>query len=63
VASTQPAIAAVPEPAWSRTLTVAGSEPLTLQFVFEDYVAHMKHHLHHIGIEVDDITSNATNAA
>ena len=54
---------AVPEPAWSRTLTVAGSEPLTLQFVFEDYIAHMKHHLHHIGIEVDDIKSNATNAA
>ena len=54
---------AVPEPAWSRTLTVAGSEPLTLQFVFEDYIAHMKHHLHHIGIEVDDIKPNATNAA
>ena len=54
---------AVPESAWSRTLTVAGSEPLTLQFVFEDYVAHMLHHLQHIGIEVDDIRSNATNAA
>jgi len=50
---------AVPDSAWSRTLTVAGSEPLTLQFVFEDYVAHMLHHLQHIGIEVDDITSNA----
>ena len=54
---------AVPDSAWSRTLTVAGSEPLTLQFVFEDYVAHMLHHLQHIGIEVDDIRSNATNAA
>ena len=54
---------AVPDSAWSRTLTVAGSEPLTLQFVFEDYVAHMLHHLQHIGIEVDDITSSATNAA
>ena len=50
---------AVPDSAWSRTLTVAGSEPLTLQFVFEDYVAHMQHHLQHIGIEVDDIRSNA----
>ncbi len=50
---------AVPDSAWSRTLTVAGSEPLTLQFVFEDYVAHMLHHLQHIGIEVDDIRSNA----
>jgi hypothetical protein len=54
---------AVPDSAWSRTLTVAGSEPLTLQFVFEDYVVHMLHHLQHIGIEVDDITSHATNAA
>jgi len=50
---------AVPDAAWSRTLTVAGSEPLTLQFVFEDYVTHMLHHLQHIGIEVDDIRSNA----
>ena len=41
---------AVPESAWSRTLTVRGSGPLTLQFVFEDYVAHMVHHLEHIGI-------------
>jgi hypothetical protein len=54
---------AAPDSAWSRTLTIAGSEPLTLQFVFDDYVAHMLHHLRHIGIEVDDITSNATNAA
>ena len=54
---------AVPNSAWSRTLTVAGSEPLTVQFVFEDYVAHMLHHLQHIGIEVDDIKSKTTNAA
>jgi hypothetical protein len=54
---------AAPDSAWSRTLTVAGSAPLTLQFVFDDYVAHMLHHLKHIGIEVDDIASNATNAA
>jgi hypothetical protein len=54
---------AVPDSAWSRTLTVADSEPLTLQFVFEDYVAHMLHHLQHIGIEMGDVTSNATNAA
>ncbi len=54
---------AVPESAWSKTLTVAGSEPLTLQFVFDDYVAHMLHHLQHIGIETTDITSNAHNAA
>jgi hypothetical protein len=52
-----------PASAWSRTLTVAGSEPLTLQFVFDDYVAHMVHHLQHIGIETGDITSNAHTAA
>ena len=49
----------VPDTAWSHTLTVAGSEPLTLRFVFEDYVAHMLHHLQHIGIATDDFTSNA----
>ncbi len=49
----------VPDAAWSHTLTIAGSAPLTLQFVFEDYVAHMLHHLQHIGIATDDITSNA----
>jgi hypothetical protein len=54
---------AVPNSAWSRTLTVAGSEPLTLQFVFDDYVVHMLHHLHHIGIEVDDIKSKESTAA
>jgi hypothetical protein len=48
-----------PDSAWSRTLTVAGSEPLTLQFVFEDYVAHLLHHLQHIGIDVEDLRSNA----
>jgi hypothetical protein len=46
----------VPESAWSHTLTVAGSEPMTLQFVLEDYIAHMAHHLEHIGIEVRDLT-------
>ena len=52
---------AVPAGGWSRTLTIAGSEPLTLQFVFEDYLAHMLHHLQHIGIEVDDIKLNQSN--
>ena len=49
---------AVPADGWSRTLTVAGSAPLTLEFVFEDYLAHMLHHLRHIGIEVNDIKVN-----
>jgi len=54
---------AVTNTAWSRKLTVAGSEPLTLQFVFDDYVDHMLHHLQHIGIETDDIKSSASSAA
>jgi hypothetical protein len=54
---------AVPDSAWSKTLTVAGSGPLTLEFVFDDYIAHMVHHLQHIGIETSDITSNPTTTA
>ncbi|HXM60786.1 MAG TPA: DinB family protein [Terriglobales bacterium] len=45
---------AVPESAWSRTCTIADSLPLTLKFVFEDYIGHMVHHLRHIGVEVND---------
>jgi DinB superfamily len=44
----------VPDAAWSHTLTIAASAPVSLQFVFEDYLAHMAHHLEHIGIEVRD---------
>jgi hypothetical protein len=45
---------AVPDPAWSRTCTIADSLPLTLKFVFEDYIDHMVHHLKHIGAQVND---------
>ena len=45
----------VPDSAWSHVLTVGPSEPMTLQFVFEDYLSHMLHHLEHIGIEVRDL--------
>jgi hypothetical protein len=45
---------AVPDSAWSRTCTIDDSKPLTLKFVFEDYIEHMMHHLRHIGIQVDD---------
>ena len=48
----------VPDSAWKHTLTVAGSAPMTLQFVFEDYIAHMVHHLEHIGIKARDAASN-----
>ena len=46
---------AVPDSAWSRTCTIAGSAPLTLQFVFEDYLDHMRGHLEHMKVKVDDL--------
>ena len=46
---------AVPSSAWSRTCTVGGSAPLTIQFVFEDYIHHMKEHLEHMKVQVDDL--------
>jgi hypothetical protein len=52
-----------PSDSWPRTLTIANSEPLTLHFVFEDYVKHMLHHLEHIGIAVDDLQSGNPAAA
>ncbi len=46
---------AAADSAWMRTLTIADSQPLTLKFVFDDYMKHMLHHLHHIGVEVEDL--------
>jgi DinB superfamily len=46
---------AVPDSAWSRTSTIADSKPLTLKFVFEDYLEHMMHHLVHVGVDVNDL--------
>jgi DinB superfamily len=43
------------ESARTRTLTIGDSAPLTLQFVFDDYVDHMLHHLQHMGVEVEDL--------
>lgn len=43
------------EAASSRTCTVAGSEPMTIQFILDDYVKHMLHHLEHIGINLTDV--------
>jgi DinB superfamily len=50
---------AVPDQAWSRTCTIADSQPLTLKFVFEDYIEHMVHHLHHIRIKTDNLKPKA----
>ena len=46
---------AVPDSAWARTCTIADSAPLTLKFVFDDYVNHMVHHLSHMGVELGDL--------
>jgi hypothetical protein len=46
---------AAKDSAWSQTCTIGDSAPLSLQFVFDDYVEHMLHHLRHIGVEVDDL--------
>ena len=53
---------AVSDSAWTRTLTVADSAPLTLQFVFDDYIHHMLEHLRHMGVEVNDFAMQATAA-
>lgn len=53
---------AAPASAWQRTCTIAGSAPLTLQFVFDDYLRHMLHHLQHIGIAVDDLELSVVTA-
>jgi len=53
----------VPGTSWSHTLRVGASEPMTLEFVFEDYIAHMVHHLKHIGIKLDDVPVRVWKAA
>lgn len=45
----------VPDSAWSHTMRVGASAPMTLEFVFDDYVAHMVHHLKHLGLNLDDV--------
>ena len=44
-----------PDWAWSRTCTIGDSAPLTLQFVFDDYIDHMLQHLRHMGVDVADL--------
>lgn len=44
----------ISEAASLRSCTIADSEPLTIRFILEDYVVHMLHHLHHIGIPVSE---------
>jgi nitroreductase len=49
------AVEMAPDVAWSHTLSVGGSDPMTLAFVLDDYVDHMASHLSHIGVDVVDI--------
>ncbi|MBZ5629437.1 MAG: DinB family protein [Acidobacteriia bacterium] len=44
----------IPASALARTCTIAGSQPMTLEFVIEDYVDHMVHHLQHIGVTLSE---------
>ncbi len=53
---------AVPDSAWSRTCTIAASDPLTLKFVFDDYLDHMMQHLRHMGVKVDELASASAGA-
>lgn len=41
-------IARIPEDRLQTPCTVGDSSPVTLQFLIEDYIAHMRHHLDHI---------------
>jgi hypothetical protein len=49
---------AVPDSAWSHTCRINDSAPVSLKFVYEDYIHHMLHHLRHIGVETDDLLSS-----
>jgi hypothetical protein len=53
---------AASDSAWSRTCTIADSAPLTLKFVFDDYIDHMVGHLRHMGVETDDLVSASASA-
>lgn len=48
------AAARISPSALARTCTIAGSQPMTLEFVIEDYVDHMVHHLQHIGLALNE---------
>jgi hypothetical protein len=48
------AAARIPSAALARTCTIAGSQPMTLEFVIEDYVDHLVHHLQHIGVALSE---------
>jgi nitroreductase len=50
-----------PPGAWNRTCSIGDSGPLTLEFVLDDYVEHMVHHLTHIGVDVEAALGSESN--
>jgi DinB family protein len=48
---------AISPSAWSRSLSIAGGESITLQFLLDDYLDHLIHHLLHIGVRMEDSMS------
>ena len=42
-------IAAIPDDTLERRITVGTSEPMTVSFAVEDYLAHLRHHLQQLG--------------
>ena len=48
------AASAISPQAAERKLTVGGGNPITLGFLVADYVDHLLHHLHHIGVNLGD---------
>jgi len=53
----------VSQPGWLHELSVGGSAPMTLGFVFVDYLKHMLEHLRHLGVQVDDLLPRAQEEA
>jgi hypothetical protein len=49
-------IARIPEDKLGMVCRVGDSQPVTLRFLIEDYVAHMRHHLDHI-LRRDELTT------
>jgi hypothetical protein len=43
---------------WNRPCNFVG-KPVTLEFLFTDYVRHALHHLRHIGVSVDEFSAKA----
>jgi nitroreductase len=52
----------VPASGWKRKARIAKNGEVTLEFIIDDYVDHLRHHLEHIGVKVD-LSSEVTRHA